>query len=473
MDFSAIAERLTASAAAAVAPRPTILGRLARAMVAKPEAPAPAYVALGTGSLGGFPYYWEDPSTLRFNAETYRWINSAVNGGASPAALSGPFTNRAITVLGSIRFTLSAAQQSQLDLAKAQMTMAQAALLNAWRKAFGASWTGQIGAPIDVVLQTIASTWASPAVPVQSLFVAPDLAGLLSRAPAQGATILPDLAAYFSAVTSTRKWVDILSRQSGYLRSAQAALAQPALGNGGLLLNDGTIVPAFQVETPLSEILASIGKGNTSVNANLIARAAGDGLSRVTFNGGGAVTGEATSVLALETGDGVELAGAAIAAAAQPVSIAAQFEGVTQVAFQPVPFDIGTMTGWFWREPIEQALQASGAGAGFSFSPRPPYDFTQQGQFCWLTGVLIARNPILSVSLEGAAADRIAQAINQDPDAELMFLGQNLAVDDLQAMTVPSGGNRPDMLRIAPLPGAANLGSRAYVLGGVVRWIDV
>jgi len=474
MDLSAILEGVTASAAAIVAPKSTIPGGLGRKMLG---GTSPRYVALSTGSLGGFPYYWQDPSSLLFNADTYHWIDSAVNGGVVPASLAGPFTNLAITALGSIRFTLSAAQQSQLDTAQAQITGAQSNLLTAWQTAFGPTWAGQPAAPIDVVLQTIATSWANPPGAIQDLFTAPDLTALLSRAPSQGAAVLPALNVYLTAVAGANQWINLVSRQRGYLQAALAALQLPTSANGGLLLNNRSVVPAYQVQTPLSDILAGLAGANAGLTTSLVARAAGDGTSQVTLNGGMAATGDPVSVLALETQGGVELAGAAIAAATQPVSIAARFEGVTQVMFQPMPFDGTSMTGWFWSAPILQAGQPGAASAGgFSFSPTPPFDFSPQGQFGWLTGLLIARSPALSVGIDGASAARIAAAVNDGDGATLSFLGQSLLAPGIasgyQAVVVPPQGSGQATLQIAPtLPPAPNLGSRAYVLGGIVRFI--
>lgn len=475
MDLSAILEGVTASAAAIVAPKGAHPGLLLRKMVG--GAP-PNYVALSTGSLGGFPYYWQDPSSLLFNAETYHWIDSAVDGGAVPARLSGPFTNLAITALGSIRFTLSAVQQNQLDTARAEITTAQSNLLTAWQAAFGSTWAGQPSAPIDVVLQTIATNWENPPGAIQDLFAAPDLAALLSRAPSQGAAVLPALSAYLAAVAGANQWTNLVSRQRGYLQAALAALQQPTSANGGLLLNNQSVAPAYQVLTSVSDILAGLAGANAGLTTSLVARPADNGASLVTLNGKMAATGDPASLLALETNAGVELAGAAIGAATDPVSIAARFEGVTQVMFRPVPFDGASMTGWFWSDAILQAGQPGAANAGgFSFSPTPPFDFSPQGQFGWLMGLLIARSPVLSVGIDGASAVRIAAAVNGGDGATLSFLGQNLSApgteSDYRAVVIPPQAGGQATLQIAPAsPSAPNLGSRAYVLGGIVQFID-
>jgi len=475
MDLSAILEGVTASAAAIVAPKGTIPGGLFRKQLGGPP---PSYVALSTGSLGGFPYYWQDPSSLLFNAETYCWIDSAVNGGVVPASLSGPFTNLAITALGSIHFSLSAAQQSQLDTAQAQITGAQSNLLTAWQTAFGPTWGGQPAAPIDVVLQTIATNWANPPGAIQDLFTAPDLTALLSRAPSEGTAVLPALSLYLAAIASANQWINLASRQRGYLQAALAALQLPTSANGGMLLNNQSVVPAYQFQTPVSDILAGLAGTNAGLTISLVARAAGNGTSQITLNGGMAATGDPVNLLSLKTETGVELAAAAIAAATESVSIAARFEGVTQVMFQPMPFDSTSMSGWFWSAAILQAGQAGAASAGgFSFSPTPPFDFSPRGQFGWLTGLLIARSPALSIGINGASATRIATAVNDGDGATLSFLGQSLSVpsmmSDYQAVVIAPQGAGQAILQIAPtIPSAPNLGSRAYVLGGIVRFID-
>ena len=445
--------------------------------VAPAAAPAPVDVPLSTAGLGGFPYYWQDPATLQFNADTYRWIISAVNGGANPAQLSGLFPNRCITALGSISYSLSNAEQQRLASASADIQIAQADLLTAWKAAFGSTWDGEAGRPIDVVVETIAKTWANPATDLKSLVSASDLAAFLPRAPAEAKTggILPVLKAYLAAIAVADRWLDMVSRQNGFLQRARAALQIPTRQNGGLTLNNGSIVPAYRVETPLSSILRGLSNQNASLDAGFIAQRNSSSSISVAYNNEKPEVGDPTSFLALETGAGEELIGTAIAAAGKPVSIAARFEGVTRVSFAPMFFDTATLRGWFWTKAIEQAVKQAGPGAGgFGFSPKPPIDFSPQGQFGWLTGLVIARYPSLSIDLDAPVATRITNVVNGDKGAVLKLLGDALMAPgqaaNYQASVGRDAGSAKPVLHLGHTV-SHDLGSRAYVLSGNVRFI--
>src|SRR5262245_66300771 len=110
--LSTIATALATAANAAIAPR--ALGRAPAASVVI----SPGYAPFSSGALGSFPYYWQTPSELKFNATTYQWIGAGLKAGANPVELDGVFANRFISALSSIVYMNSTADQAQLVCAQ-------------------------------------------------------------------------------------------------------------------------------------------------------------------------------------------------------------------------------------------------------------------------------------------------------------------------------------------------------------------
>jgi hypothetical protein len=122
------------------------------------------------GALGNFPYYWQNPRNLEFNAKTYAWISSA---------LKATSTNQHVDVIDE-----------------------QVALLNAWKQAYGHFPEGE-GEPIDLVVNSIANDWANPPTNLTQMENALNLYELLNTTPPSGNPIIPLLANYLDALASS------------------------------------------------------------------------------------------------------------------------------------------------------------------------------------------------------------------------------------------------------------------------------
>jgi hypothetical protein len=111
------------------------------------------------GALGNFPYYWQNPRNLEFNAKTYTWISSALKATSS--------------------------NQQLLSVASDDLRDYQVALLNAWKQAYGNFPRGD-GQPIDNIVNTIASDWADSPATLTKMQHALNLNELLNTTPASG-----------------------------------------------------------------------------------------------------------------------------------------------------------------------------------------------------------------------------------------------------------------------------------------------
>lgn len=128
------------------------------------------------GALGNFPYYWQNPRNLEFNAKTYTWISSA---------LKATSTN-----------------QPLLSLAAYDVRDEQVALLNAWKQAYGHFPEGD-SEPIHLVVNSIANHWANPPANLTQMKNALNLNKLLNTTPLSGKPIILVLANYLDALRSS------------------------------------------------------------------------------------------------------------------------------------------------------------------------------------------------------------------------------------------------------------------------------
>lgn len=127
------------------------------------------------GALGNFPYYWQNPRNLEFNAKTYTWMSSA---------LKATSTN-----------------QPLLNLASHDIRHLQVTLLNAWKQAYGKFPDGE-GEPINRILSAIGNHWATPSTDLTAMVDSVNLNELLNASPASGKTVIPVLADYLNALGS-------------------------------------------------------------------------------------------------------------------------------------------------------------------------------------------------------------------------------------------------------------------------------
>jgi len=379
------------------------------------------------GSLGNFPYYWQNPANLKFNHLTYDWISANLLANTSPAQLGSGngFTNLYIEALGSISYQLSTADQAQLTKAQQNATNQQAALLSAWQAAYGtippATATQQ---PIDIIMNTIATTWASPATTLSAIQSSHNLNALLNNMPASGKTIAPVLAQYLNALGSSISLQNATTMNTGYIQQALAAVQSPSSSNGGLSTDDGNENPSYAVSTQLADILNGLQDTSNAVALSLGVSRYSSSEYRVSINGSSGFEIPILDFFGLGVGANASYFEDDIATSSNTVDIQMTFPGVTSVNFGPTGYNMSTGQDWYWMEPITEAI-ANGTNdvSGFKFSPNPQIDFSANGPFGLLTGVAIATYPTVVISVTSSDYQSIAQTFQQSTSFEVSFLG--------------------------------------------------
>lgn len=379
------------------------------------------------GSLGNFPYYWQHPANLTFNAKTYRWISASLRANTYPIQLSQPFTNLYISALSKVNYSLSNSDQSKLNQAQSNIINQQGSLLKAWQAAYGTiPARTETQEPIDIVIDTITQTWAAPPITLTQLQTSHDINGLLNNVPMSGKSILPVLVNYLNALQSSVSLVNAATMNRGYLQQALTAVQKPSMTNGALQTSDGGIKPAYRVNTPLDTILRSLNSTDTTniVTLNMSVVRSTENRYSVDMNDGTTETLPMSDFLSIHGEDGVDLFKSIFASDSDKAIVNATFKGVTTIHFGPAYFSSADKTNWYWIPPIKQALENGDKDiSGFKFSPKPQIDFSNTGPFCFLTGVVISKRVSLKITAKCANYKSIAKQIESMDSTHLNFLG--------------------------------------------------
>lgn len=409
-------------------------------------------VPFQVSALGNFPYYWQDPSTLRFNALTYGWINASLKPAACPVELdNATFTTYYIRALGSVAYSLSTADEAALSAAQRQATEQQTLVLQAWRTAFGALPVPPPPLmPIDTILDIVATEWADPPTDLLAMQAAKDLKTLLNCAPPHGEPVVNAVANYLAVLGAVVPLLNATPMNNGRVQTALRNVQNPTLAGGGLLTNDGALRPAYRVLTPLADILSGLGDPTKAMSLELSIERG----SETAVN----VFGDTIEpfVAALDELIAITPAGSDISLLEQCSRVVVRFEGFTRVRYGPTPYDIEKGTSWFWMQPIVEAI-ANGKRdvSGFHFSPRPLIDFSACGPFGFLTEVLISRLPSFALEVPTPPAAALAETWN------VSFLGIDLSrytVSSQRSLTANSA-----TVTLAPMIEDNVLDSRAWV----------
>jgi hypothetical protein len=379
------------------------------------------------GSLGNFPYYWQNPDNLSFNSKTYQWISSSLKAGRFPVQLSQPFTNLYIAALSKVNYSLSNSDQSQLNQAQSNIINQQGALLKAWQTAFGTipdrTETQQ---PIDIIFDTITQTWASPSITLSQLQISHDINGLLNNVPMSGKSILPVLVNYLNALQSSVTLINAATMNRGYLQQAMAAVQTPSTTNGGVSTSDGRVQPAYQIDTPLENILQSLNSTDRSkiVTLSMSVISTGGNSYSIQLNDGTTETLRMADFLNIYNEHGIDLFRELLLSDRDKAIVDVTFKGVTTVNFGPVYFSRSSNTHWYWMPPIEEALNNGDKDiSGFKFSPKPQIDFSKSGPFGFLTSAVISKQVSLKITAKCANYSSIAEKIKSLGSAHFDFLG--------------------------------------------------
>jgi hypothetical protein len=431
-------------------------------------------VSFGIGSAGNFPYYWQNPANLVFSGTTYNWINYSLKANTTPTQLdTNLFSAEFIEVFSKVNYQLSKADQAALNQAQANATNQQMALLTAWKAAYGslppATPTMQ---PIDVIMNTIATTWAVPATTLSAIQLAPNLNALLNNTPASGQPIRPVLANYLQALGSSISLQNATTMNNGYLQTALLAAQSPSASNGGLTIDTITkLVPAYQVATPLADIINGLSATSNAIAVSMDVQRTSSSELQVSVNGSTGFSIPVFDFFTLGVGANASYFSDSIATSSNTVHIDMSFTGITLVNFGPVSYNPSTGLNWLWMQPITDAIRnGTGDVTGFKFSPACDTDFSANGPFGYLSGVAISNYPTINITVKSSDYQSIATTIQQSVTVSASFLGIPLgsSTESTYSHSVKTDASSSSVTITLSAPVASVAGSNESSLGWIL-----
>lgn len=436
-------------------------------------------VSFQTGALGNFPYYYQDPNNLNFNYSTYNWINTNLLADLPPVQQStgSTFTNLFISALSKITYTLSKADQAQLNNAYSNAQNQQMALLNAWKAAYGSFPSGS-GAPIDNVMSTICTTWAQPATTFNAIQKATNLQNLLNNAPPSGQTMMPLVANYVGALGASVSLANAVTLNNAYVGQALAAVQSPSAANGGMQTNSGSFYyPGYTFGTPLSQIINGLQSDSNSIEIDMDISIANESEYSVSISGGTAFEIPFMDFFSLGIGGNASYFHDQIVQSASSVNIKMKFSGVTLVNYAPNAFNASTGQNWFYMQPILDAIKNQGQDvSGYKFAPTPGIDFSANGPFGILQGVAIANYPSAVITVKSSSYQSIQTTFQQTVSTSVSFLGIPLGGGTESTYSHTASSSATDSTVTITLNPPANLvagtntSSVGWILGAVTNY---
>ncbi len=432
-----------------------------------------------TGGLGNFPYYWQDPMNNLFNRDTYNWINANVKAGAYPIEQDdgSSFTNLSIEALGAVCYTLSTADQAALVADSHKIFNAQSVLLKAWIKAYGSIPPATATqAPIDMIIMIIANTWASPATTFEKMLDAAVLSDLLNKVPPSGTAVLPLLVKYINVINASLSLQNASPSQTGYLKTALEALQFPSLRNGGLKTNSQEILPAYEVTTPLADILEGLKSTSSNFSVHLKITAGAGNEIKIELPDGNDFKMDVDTFFALSATSGENVFKSMLEKNASPIEMELAFSGLTMVYFEPVAFDKTIGKYWLWKEALIGAVRNGEQDVtGFKFAPKPSIDFSKQGPYGYLTAVAISNFPNIYIKLASPPNKSTADWVPGFAE-EIKLMGNAMGGDafpiplEFQRATKEVEESGTLFLHTARKTNVPSIDSRAWVHGVLVEY---
>jgi hypothetical protein len=386
-------------------------------------------VAFETGALGNFPYYYNDPANLMFNSLTYNWINNALNSDVPPIQqMPGSlFSNSMLNVLATVNYSLSKADQAKLNNAYLASQDQQMALLTAWQAAYGPL---PKDSPIDSIMNTVTSKWATPPTTAAAIQSSTNLSVLLNTAPFSGRAMFPLLSNYLNALGDSVSLFNAKLMRNAYLAQALAALQTPTAANGGMQLNDRSdkFYPSYTVNTPLNQIINGLQNPAAPVTLEMEVNIASETEYSVSIAGKAGFTIPFLDFFTLGIKGSASYFHDEIVKQSSSVTVKMSFSGVTTVSYVPNAYNESTGQGWLYIQPILDAIKNEGVDvSGYHFSPDPGTDFGPDGSFGILQGLAISNYPSVEIVITSDNFQSIQTTFQQQISTSLSFLGIPLA----------------------------------------------
>ncbi|MCC5603629.1 hypothetical protein [Nostoc favosum] len=459
-------------------------------------------------SQGDFMWYYQNINQV-LNEGTFNYISARVSPGSIPGTAqissAGGFPNAYIQLISSIKYTLSQADQTKLNVSLSHTNTQAQSIVSKYQEIFGEITVEELKkaqnrlgdqavlTKIDYVISyVLGSQWSGrqeeEKLPLtyKEMANAQNLKDLLPKMPVSGEPVVTELSIYLALMQSVNILQSEIQMGNWIVRQMINNTSHPTRQNGGMQTvnpNTGAVSQTFQVGYSISRSLASIENHlnnkqqiikvdiRTSEKSSTEVMASIAGLSSFFFG----------SVLRFSQENSFDDNMQMVQGSSKDSLIEIKYPGYTMVPIEPLAWQQATNIGWYYEEPIAEAYKNGTQDVtGFKFVLPPNYNLNSLadgGDFGQLTSLLISNYPTVTILYQNADFKKFKQSWDQNRKGNLTLFGFNkigsFSKGIYSSQVHPGSSNSEFSVIFSPSPEVVSipeLQKMAYVIGGTFNF---
>lgn len=394
---------------------------------------------------GDFHWYYKNINDA-FNLGTFNYINAAVSSAGHPDQIqitgARGYLNAYVSVLQDIEYVLNEQQTAQLQIDLTSTRYHAQRIRTAYQQSYGEITkdhiqkagaeigTHLVATKLDFIIQYILGfQWSgsksrnlSP-IGFETMTKARQLDTLFPEMPASGAQLLPLVMSYFAAAQRTETLQDEINQGNRTLRRLIRNTNFPTPENGGVMSVDpvnGALeeIVRYNMGTSIVQIQKTLRDTDRKLtvilsdpNNKMISSTRKQDYDRI------------NPLLDHLLGPDINTRSRSLFSGVKFVPVKIEYPGYIMIGIDPEPWKRAGKTGWYFPEPIDQAIQNYGTDAsGYVFSQLPSYAMgtaAQGGNFGRIIGLLISAPPQIFYKLESADTDQFITMMSKNKSVSL------------------------------------------------------
>jgi hypothetical protein len=394
-------------------------------------------------SQGDFMWNWQNGNQV-FNQSTWDYISAKIAKGdftgSAQLSAAGGYPNAYATVLNSMAYTLSKSNQALLIQTQANASQQASTVVQDYQTTYGEITAAQMSAAkvstkYDYVVGYICgSVWSGAAQPLSysTMAGARNLAALLPNRPASSDQVITDVSLYLSMMQPVLALQDATQNGQWVLSQLTNNTQNPNSSNGGInTVNPNTgnvstkLTDAFGINYATQSIANDLQNTGRTIQIGMTTSAASGSQLNVSMQAQAGFS--VGSCLKFSVSGGATYDMSTAQGTSTDMSITMTWAGYSVVPMAPLAWQQATNVGWFWLDPIIQALANTGVDVdGYHFIATQPYNLgslTSGGDFGLLNNLLIANYPTVSITYRNANYKSFKQAWSEHVSGNLTLFG--------------------------------------------------
>jgi hypothetical protein len=381
-----------------------------------------------------------------FNQGTFDYISANVSPGdvegTAKLSTAGSFPNAYVQVLNAMVYSLGTTNQGKLAAAQSNASTQAGAIITDYQNIFGnitdaQMQTAQVTTKQDYVISyVLGSQWsgkgAANPLTYTDMANARNLKALLPKMPSSGDQVVTDVTIYLNLMQPVNALSDALQNGALILRSLKNNTQSPSDSNGGMKTfnpQTGAVSSVNQVGYGISSAIQSItndlqNTGRTISLGMTTSQASGGNVSVSVEGQAGFSIG---SWLTFSTTASASYDMSKAQGTSTNAKITIEYKGYSLVPMASTAWQQATNIGWYYGDPIAQAVQNIGKDVdGFKFVSPSPYKmgaFEGGGNFGLLTNLLIANYPTISITYSNANFSSFKESWKENVSGNLTLFG--------------------------------------------------